>query len=450
VANAPGVQISGALGNVVLVDHGRSVEDDFGRRAQADATLGVVPRPTLKRAPAEASRRACDHVEREDVPVRFRPRLVEGPVTHGFDLAELLKQPLLLGGEPNDEWVPASALLERDPWEALPLIGSLVGTFDGKPTSWKPQRDLLASDADDAHFVVETEEDGSAFLRFGDGTHGRRPQAGTGTGPTSKPGAEFEATYRVGNGAAGNVGAESIAHVVTTMTGVFAKVTNPLPARGGVDPEPLEAARRDAPEAFRTQERAVTAADYAAAAERRPEVQRAAATFRWTGSWYTVFVTADRVGGAPVDAPFERRLRRHLERFRMAGYDLEVDGPRFVPLDIALHVCVLPGYFRSEVLRAVLAELGTAVLPDGRLGLFHPDNFSFDQAVYLSRVIAAAQAVEGVEAVSATRFTRLADPSDAGIEEGFLRMGRLEIAQLANDPSFRERGRLLVSAGGGK
>ena len=41
----------------------------------------------------------------------------------------------------------------------------------------------------------------------------------------------------------------------------------------------------------------MTAADYAEVAERHGAVQRAAATFRWTGSWHTVFVTADRVGG---------------------------------------------------------------------------------------------------------------------------------------------------------
>ena len=42
-------------------------------------------------------------------------------------------------------------------------------------------------------------------LRFGDGVHGRRPETGT----------EFEATYRVGNGTAGNIGAGAIAHVAT-------------------------------------------------------------------------------------------------------------------------------------------------------------------------------------------------------------------------------------------
>src|SRR5262249_28837414 len=152
-------------------------------------------------------------------------------------------------------------------------------------------------------------------------------------------------------------------------------------------------------QAFRTQERAVTEADYAAAAERRPDVQRAAATFRWTGSWYTVFLTADRFGGGDVDTAFAARLRRFLERFRMAGYDLEVNGPRYVALDVALHVCVKAEYFRAQVLQAVQRVLSSAVLPDGTLGVFHPDNFTFAQPVYLSRIVAAAQAVDGVEAV---------------------------------------------------
>jgi hypothetical protein len=37
-----------------------------------------------------------------------------------------------------------------------------------------------------------------------------------------------------------------------------------------------------------------------------------------------------------VDDEFETELRAHSSRYRMAGYDLEVDGPRFVPLDVAL------------------------------------------------------------------------------------------------------------------
>ena len=87
-------------------------------------------------------------------------------------------------------------------------------------------------------------------------------------------------------------------------------VRNPLPAAGGVDPETMAQIRRDAPQAFRKQKRAVTEADYARTAELNRSVQRAAATLRWTGSWHTVFITVDRFDGLPLTTEFEARLRR--------------------------------------------------------------------------------------------------------------------------------------------
>jgi hypothetical protein len=427
VQERPGLEISVALGNIVLADHGRTVRDE---------SLGTVPEPRLRRAAAAAGAQPCRRPEGEPIPARFRPALASAPLTQGFDLASELR----VAPTQDEGWRPASALLVRDPHDALPLVTELKGEIESVANNWTPRRDLLASDGDATDFVVETENDGTALLRFGDDVHGRRPD----------PGTAFTATYRMGNGTSGNVGADTIAHIVSDVSGVFDAVTNPMPATGGIDPEDLDAARRDAPEAFRIQERAVTAADYAAAAERRADVQRAAATFRWTGSWHTVFVTADRFGGAAVDPRFEARLRRHLERFRMAGYDLEVDSPRYVALDVALHLCVKPDYFRSEVVHAVEAELGSGVLPDGRLAVFHPDKFSFGQPVYLSRIVAAAQAVEGVEAISVLKFQRRARPDASSLENGVIPIGRLEIAQLANNPNFPERGRLTLQAGGGK
>ena len=434
VTERPGLAISIALGNIVLADHGRTVEHE---------ALGTVPEPRLLRAPVRSGAHDCVRADDVPVPVRFRPAFAQRPLSQGFDLAALLASSSALPITPADDdeaWAAASTLLQRDPHEALPLVKALTGRLLARLDAWHVQRDLLASDAAARDFVVETEDDGRATVRFGDDTHARRPEAGT----------VFTATYRVGNGVAGNIGADAIAHIVSNAAGDFEPPTNPMAAAGGIEPEPIEAVRRDAPEAFRTQERAVTAADYAAAAERRAEVQRAAASFRWTGSWHTVFVTADRLGGAGVDARFEARLRRHLERFRMAGYDLEVDAPRFVALDVELHLCVLPDYLRSDVLRAVRAVLGSGVLPDGRLGAFHSDNFSFGEPVYLSRIVAAAQAVEGVESVAATRFARRAAPGSVALTEGLIRIGRLEIARLDNNPNFPERGRLTLNAGGGK
>jgi predicted phage baseplate assembly protein len=304
---------------------------------------------------------------------------------------------------------------------------------------WLPKRDLLNSGRNAKEFVVEVEADGTAILRFGDNQHGLRP-------PSATP---FYATYRVGNGKAGNVGAESLVHVVSSESAITA-VRNPLPAAGGVEAETIKQALQNAPSAFRTQERAVTTSDYAAKTELHSQVQQAAATFRWTGSWYTVFLTVDRLGGLDVDAAFETSVRDHIERYRMAGHDVEVDGPRFVPLEIEMHVCADPDYFRSDVKAALMEVFSTRTLPDGRQGAFHPDNFTFGQSVYLSKLYAAAQAVTGVASVQIKTFQRQDVPSDVALKKGEFELGRLEIARLDNDPNYPKHGVFRVTVGGGK
>ena len=160
-----------------------------------------------------------------------------------------------------------------------------------------------------------------------------------------------------------------------------------------------------------------------------------------------MFVTVDRYGGAPVDQEFETRLRDSLERFRMAGQDLEVDGPQYVSLEIEIIVCIKPGYFFSDVKKALLDVFSNRILPDNRRGVFHPDNFTFGQPVYLSSVIAAAQAVAGVDSVIVSKFQRQRINSNTALASGKLEVGRLEIARLNNDPNFPERGSFTVRQG---
>jgi predicted phage baseplate assembly protein len=227
-------------------------------------------------------------------------------------------------------------------------------------------------------------------------------------------------------------------------------VRNPWPGAGGAAPESIEAVRQNAPQAFRTQERAVTPADYETIALRFPGVQRAAATIRWTGSWYTVFITVDRLGAAPITDEFERDFRAHMNAYRMMGYDLEVDGPTYIPLEIELEVCVKPEYLRSAVRAALLELLSSRTLPDGTRGLFHPDNFTFGQPVYLSRIYAAVSGVAGVQSAQVTRFQIQDQPGSSGLAAGKIALGRLEIAQLQNNPSFPKRGVLRLTIKGGK
>jgi hypothetical protein len=185
-------------------------------------------------------------------------------------------------------------------------------------------------------------------------------------------------------------------------------------------------------------------------AQRHRDVQRAAATFRWNGHGHTVFVTVDRFGNRPVTAEFEAELRDLLNGLRMAGYDLEIDAPRFVALEIGLFICAHPDHFRAQVRQEVLRALSATRNPDGTLGFFHPDNLSFGTPVHLSALYARVMAVEGVASVRAARFRRRGSTTTVPLADGVLTFGRLEIAQLENDRNFPERGALDINMGGGK
>ena len=403
--------VSVARGNIVLADHGLTLEETF-----APDALTVDERLQLNRAP---------------LTMEARPDQVS------YDSSgRLLTDRTNLTGDARTVWPAVSLLVttpvDVDQWEAVP--------------------DLLESSPSDQHFVAEVDDDGRANLRFGDAEYGAR------LGDV----VSLRAVYRVGNGRAGNVGAEAIAHAAPTLPADWiVRIRNPLAARDGVDPETIEELRQLAPQAFHTELfRAVTEQDWAEAARRLPDVHGAVATYRWTGSWYTIFVAVDPRDRADlVDLPngrtrlepaFERRVRAFLTRFRLAGYDVELRPPRFVPLDIELEVCAAHGHFRTDVVAAVRRALSAQVLPDGTRGFFHPEHFTFGEPLYLSRLYAAVERVEGVDSAVVRRFQRYGFAAAGELEKGVLPVAPWEIVRLDNDPSFVEHGVLSVIGKGGK
>jgi hypothetical protein len=94
--------------------------------------------------------------------------------------------------------------------------------------------------------------------------------------------------------------------------------------------------------------------------------------------------------------------------------------------------------------------LGSGVLPDGRYGLFHPDNWTFGQTVHLSPIYAAARTVAGVASLQATCFQRQGHEDKRFLADGFMKLGRTEIPRLDDDPNFPEHGVLRLSLHGGK
>ncbi len=377
--------VSVARGNIVLADHGRLLDPGPLDRNQAP-TAGL-----------------------------YRPRLQTGPLT--------------FVGATVDRAQPAAAAMTFDPRRATPAIS----LSDDSGQGWQARRDLLSSGAFATDFVVEMDDETLGGLRFGDGVHGMEPD----------PDRTFAALYRVGNGTAGNVGRNTISRVVLVGGGVEL-VRNPLPAQGGTDPELVERVKLMAPHAFRTQLRAVNEADYAEVTERRPDVMKARAQFRWTGSWYTSFVTVDPVGATELPAPQRTAVASYLDLYRMAGWDVEVESSVEVPLDVALKACASPGYLAAHVKAALAAALGAGRLADGGRAFFHPDNFTFGQPLFLSALYRAALSVPGVKSLLIEKLERKGQPSTAAFDLGELTVGRFEVIRCDSNPSFPDHGRLAL------
>lgn len=409
--------ISVARGNVILVDHGRTIE----------------PTEPLGPVPTERSDVSCEGEARPSettlTPGRFRPRLAQGPLVFAEALAK---------------GAPASACLAQDPRKALPRVTLKEAELGGE---WVPRFDLLSSAGDAPHFVVEIDDEAVAHLRFGDGEAGRLPEAGL----------VFDATYRVGGGLAGNVGAESISRVVLrgglTLSGLTLSARNPLPARGGTAQEPIAEAKLFAPRAFRKElQRAITAEDYAAIVMREfpSQVQRAGAELRWTGGWHSVRVAIDPRGAQEASPTLLETIARRLHLYRRMGHDVQVVPAHYVPLDVAMAICLQPNYLRGHVEAALRDVFQSGLRPDGQPGFFHPDNLTFGDAIHLSRLVAAAQAVEGVESVRVAKLERLFEGRRGEIEQGFLPIGPLEVARLDADRNNPENGRLALDLKGGR
>jgi len=449
--------ISVARGNVVLVDAGCTIPKPQPNPLRQNEELLDQPLEELRK---DAGWNRTKH----------RPRLKEGPLTQQGYVYNLQNQWVYF-----DEEKPANAAMKWELRDARPAIAVWENNLSTSTTEasprWESQRDLLISDRFARHFVVETEEDGRTYLRFGDNTLGKQPNADT----------RLCATYRIGNGRSGNVGAESITNILLLSENLaedqrqylpilkqkkdkeqdekkdqdektIITLYNPLPAQGGVDPEPIEQIRQYAPQAFRVQRRAVTTADYAERAKQYPGVQNAIADRRWTGSWHTIYITVDREEGQSIEGNFRQKLLAFLEEFRLAGHDIEIENPRFVALDVGMTVKVKSGYFQSAIKKALVDAFSKQILANQQKGFFHPDRFSFGDPVYLSQVISSAIAVEGVESVNVNRFKRWVESDEQGrraLELGQIAFDLLEIARLDNDPSSPENGRIEFQMEGG-
>jgi hypothetical protein len=417
-AVTPVEDVSLFFGNLLAVHEGRPLTVHFHA---SDAVL-----------PGDQGNELHRHYE--------RGAWVLAPLPDGQPLAYL---PPADGQAPNGEQAARSTLQLQVEAPAGPLedwdeVESLVHSND--------------STEQGDHFMVETDEQRMSVLRFGNGVNGRLLPAGS----------VVHARYQVGGGSAGNVGADRLTFLQPlggALAGRVARAWNPFDVVDGRDPEPAEKIRRNAPESFRARQlRAVTLADYVRRAEEVPGVARAVARYAWTGSWRTVRITIDPVGFVAIGdaasdalwAELNPLVAAHLEAVRLIGEDLEIRPPRYVPLDIRVSVCARPEAWREDVRGVLEEEFSDGYTADGRSGFFHPDLWSFGQALHRSVIEGRLQAIPGIEHVLRIGMARFDQPTPGTPQPEVLEMGSDEVLLLANDPDQLQRGRIRFDVQGGR
>lgn len=352
--------------------------------------------------------------------------------------------------------LPDSPLAYRStpPGGEQPPRSSLRVTVSGFADPWEEQSDLIESEGDDEHFIVETDEYRASRMRFGNDRNGR----------ALPDGAIVTCAYQVGQGEAGNVGADTLTGFDAAAVPEVTEVWNPFDIVDGREPEPVAEIVRRVPEAYRQRQlRAVTLEDYVKRAEELPGVAHAAARYAWTGSWRTVRLAIDPKGTTILDDNLRRQIESYLNAVRLIGEDLEIRPAQYVPLDIFLRVCAHPEYWPADLDAELQQEFSDAYAATGHPGFFHPDSWTFGQPLYASQLIGRALSVTGVERVlfvSIRRLHSLGGPSlveialapedvpQPVIEK--LDVDGFEIIQVANDPSALESGRIRFEIKGGR
>jgi hypothetical protein len=238
---------------------------------------------------------------------------------------------------------------------------------------------LYGHDGHDPVVATATRPDGGTEVCFGDGAN-MAARASTGVG-------NVQATYRVGSGLAGRVGAGRLNALLAKPAGVRS-VTNPLPSEGGADPEPADQARKNAPASVRALGRGVSLRDLADLLVGTGLVTEAQAIWLWNGLDRMIHITVTAPLGAPLGADVLTTLGRSLDSARDTSHVLRIADSTKVPVTVRASVVIDS---RVQKPASVLTAVDTVVR--NRLD---PNRSGLGRAVAASDLIAVCAAVPGV------------------------------------------------------
>jgi predicted phage baseplate assembly protein len=322
------------------------------------------------------------------------------------------------------------------------LDGTLVLTVDegSGPVTWTQVDDFSGSGPNDLVYLLDPTTGG---IQFGDGvTHGHIPVANL-----ANPSGSIVATiYQFGGGARTSIAAGTALTLMTSIPGIdTGNIGNPFAAYGGTDEESLQDAMDRAPEALKSQNRAVTCADYELLAMQAGPISRAKALPLYHPDFpgmsvpgvVTVIVVPNVDVPAPMPSPgLLRTVCAYLDQRRLIATELYVIAPTYVPVTITLDVLAQPDADTGTVELAVEAAL-TAFL-DPRTGGSAGTGWPFGGTIYfvdLLRMSLVTDVIRVADLVITLNGTEAPACSDVPIPAGALLSVQSITATVTTDPA---------------
>lgn len=222
-------------------------------------------------------------------------------------------------------------------------------------------------------------------------------------------------SYRYGGGTAGNVRSGTITELKTTIAYVN-RVTNHLPAQGGLDAETLEEAMFRAKSLMRTRYRAVTAEDYEYLVQQAFPGRVARVRCLQTplaggrggapspGQVYVMIIPALHKEEAQGYIPLARlalteelrnEVQAYLDERRLLTTHLQVRQAGFKRVRVQARIVARAGVDHQRLEQDVIAALNRTLNP--LVGGPDGAGWPFGRELYLSDLYACIQAVDGIQ-----------------------------------------------------
>jgi predicted phage baseplate assembly protein len=321
------------------------------------------------------------------------------------------------------------------------LDGTLVLTVDegSGPVIWTEVDDFSGSGPNDLVFLLDPT---LGVIQFPNGIDGHIPVANL-----SNPSGSIVATiYQFGGGARTNIAAATPLTLMTSIPGIdTGNIASPFAAYGGSDEESLQDAMDRAPQALKSQNRAVTCADYELLATQAGPISRAKALPLYHPDFpgidvpgvVTVIVVPDVDAPAPMPSPgLLRTVCAYLDQRRLIATELYVIAPTYLPVTITLEVLAQPDADTGTVEQAVEAAL-TAFL-DPRTGGSNGTGWPFGGTIYfvdLLRTSLVTDVIRVANLLVTLNGTQAPACTDVPIPTGALLSVQSVTATVTTDPT---------------